>query len=103
MRSLKMVASALRWTITHDPYYLNDKIKNIRYEIDLGAEKLLAAERGSEKIAVESERRRGKEFHKNFVQTRVSRCFRSVPNLLQRALLNRLKFKDEVQSTDIVD
>jgi hypothetical protein len=56
MRSLKMVASALRWTITHDPYYLNDKIKNIRYEIDLGAEKLLAAERGSEKIAVESER-----------------------------------------------
>lgn len=41
------------WTITHDPYYLNDKIKNIKYEIDLGAEKLLAAERNSEKIAVE--------------------------------------------------
>ena len=41
------------WTITHDPYYLNDKIKNIKYEIDLGAEKLLAAERDSEKIAVE--------------------------------------------------
>jgi XisH protein len=41
------------WSITHDPYYLNDKTKNIRYEIDLGAEKLLAAERGSEKIAVE--------------------------------------------------
>jgi ferric iron reductase protein FhuF len=41
------------WTITHDPFYLNDKIKNIKYEIDLGAEKLLAAERNSEKIAVE--------------------------------------------------
>jgi hypothetical protein len=41
------------WTITHDPYYLNDKIKNIKYEIDLGAEKLLAAERDLEKIAVE--------------------------------------------------
>ena len=41
------------WTITHDPYFLNDKIKNVKYEIDLGAEKLLAAERDSEKIAVE--------------------------------------------------
>jgi hypothetical protein len=41
------------WTITHDPYFLNDKVKNIKYEIDLGAEKLLAAERDAEKIAVE--------------------------------------------------
>ena len=41
------------WTITHDPYFMNDKVKNIKYEIDLGAEKLLAAERDSEKIAVE--------------------------------------------------
>ena len=32
---------------------MNDKVKNIKYEIDLGAEKLLAAERDSEKIAVE--------------------------------------------------
>lgn len=41
------------WLITDDPYFLRDKNKNIKYEIDLGAEKLLAAERGTEKIAVE--------------------------------------------------
>lgn len=38
------------WTITHDPYVL----KTIPgQEIDLGAEKLIVAERGTEKIAVE--------------------------------------------------
>ena len=51
------------WTITHDPYYLNDKIKNIKYEIDLGAEKLLAAERDAEKIAVEI--KVSQKFHSN--------------------------------------
>jgi len=39
------------WTITHDPYPL--RVGNIGYEIDFGAEKLLAAERPGEKIAVE--------------------------------------------------
>lgn len=37
------------WTITHDPYLL--KIKP-NQEIDLGAEKLIVAERGADKIAV---------------------------------------------------
>lgn len=46
-----MVASALRQTITHDPYLLETLATTIN--VDLGAEKLLAAERGSEKIAVE--------------------------------------------------
>jgi hypothetical protein len=41
------------WTITHDPFRLIDKKANMSYEIDLGAEKLLAAERGTEQIAVE--------------------------------------------------
>jgi XisH protein len=41
------------WTITHDPMTLTDKALNIDYEIDLGAEKLIAAERGTEKIAIE--------------------------------------------------
>lgn len=41
------------WTITHDPYNIVEKDSNIDYEIDLGAEKLLGAERGAEKIAVE--------------------------------------------------
>jgi hypothetical protein len=39
------------WTITHDPYPLpyGDTV----VEIDLGAERLIAAERGNERIAVE--------------------------------------------------
>jgi hypothetical protein len=39
------------WTITDDP--LTVKIGDTRIYIDLGAERLLAAERGEEKIAVE--------------------------------------------------
>ena len=40
------------WTITHDPIRLRLRLgKNLF--VDLGAERLLAAERGTEKIAVE--------------------------------------------------
>jgi hypothetical protein len=39
------------WTITHDPYVLTFGQKDVF--VDLGAERILAAERGSEKIAVE--------------------------------------------------
>ncbi|MEZ4935019.1 MAG: element excision factor XisH family protein [Saprospiraceae bacterium] len=39
------------WTVTHDP--LTFKIGKIQVQIDLGAERLIAAERGEEKIAVE--------------------------------------------------
>jgi len=39
------------WTITHDPLYI--RTGGVEYHIDLGAEKLLAAERNGEKIAVE--------------------------------------------------
>lgn len=39
------------WLITDDPYKI--KVGGIYQEIDLGAEKLIAAERGKEKIAVE--------------------------------------------------
>lgn len=39
------------WLITDDPYKI--KVGGIYQEIDLGAEKLFAAERGTEKIAVE--------------------------------------------------
>lgn len=41
------------WLITNDPYHLSDKPAKINYEIDLGAEKWLAAEKGAETIAVE--------------------------------------------------
>jgi hypothetical protein len=40
------------WIITHDPYNL--RVEGTRnYPIDLGAEKIIAAEKGNQKIAVE--------------------------------------------------
>ncbi|MEZ4775154.1 MAG: element excision factor XisH family protein [Bacteroidia bacterium] len=45
------------WTITHDPYYL--AIGRKSFPIDLGAEKMLAAEKGLEKIVVEVKSFRG--------------------------------------------
>ncbi len=41
------------WTITQDPFRLEDKNVKMVYEADLGAEKMLAAEKGMEKIVVE--------------------------------------------------
>lgn len=49
------VRSALEkdgWTITHDPLFIKVTSK-VKMQIDLGAEKLLSAERGMHKIAVE--------------------------------------------------
>jgi hypothetical protein len=40
-----------RWTITHDPLEL--EWEEVKVKIDLAAERLIAAERGGEKIAVE--------------------------------------------------
>ena len=48
------VVNALRkdgWTITHDPFRVPWKKRTL--QIDLGAERLLAAEKGSARIAVE--------------------------------------------------
>jgi len=39
------------WEITNDPYKL--RFEGVTYDIDLGAEKVIAAEKDSEKIAVE--------------------------------------------------
>ncbi|MCB0522523.1 MAG: XisH family protein [Lewinellaceae bacterium] len=47
----KKALEADGWLITHDPLRL--KSGKVRVEIDLGAEKLIAAEKGEEKIAVE--------------------------------------------------
>jgi len=40
-----------QWNVTDDPLRLD--ISGTKFEIDLGVEQLLAAERGKEKIAVE--------------------------------------------------
>ncbi len=50
----KQVRNALQnagWTITHDPFVLKWGLRDLF--IDLGAERLFAAEKGAEKIAVE--------------------------------------------------
>lgn len=54
------------WLITHDPYTI--KVDEVGYEIDLGAEPLIAAEKDSARIAVEVKSFVGpstiNEFHK---------------------------------------
>ncbi|AQG79098.1 XisH family protein [Spirosoma montaniterrae] len=54
------------WSITHDPYSM--RVEEVGYEIDLGAEMLIAAEKGTTKIAVEIKSFAGpstiNEFHK---------------------------------------
>lgn len=60
------------WTITHDPYEL--ELGSPDYEIDLGAERMIAAQKGVEKIAVEVKSFVGKsagyEFHQAVGQYR---------------------------------
>lgn len=51
-QQVKDILIAEGWTITDDPYYIRSNNK-IQYQIDLGAEKMIAAEKDSEKIAVE--------------------------------------------------
>ena len=50
----QQVVTALKkdgWTVTHDPFKVHWKTRKLL--VDLGAEKLIAAERGTDKIAVE--------------------------------------------------
>lgn len=64
------------WKITHDPYYL-DLDDRAPMEIDLGAEKLLYAERGKERILVEVKsfinRSLTYDFHQAYGQFRIYR------------------------------
>ena len=54
------------WVITQDPYVLKDYDPD--WEIDFGAEKVIAAERGTEKIAVEAKSYLGLSFAYEFHQ-----------------------------------
>jgi XisH protein len=54
--TVKLVLEKEGWNITHDPYELRMEALNLfeaKMQIDLGAERLIAAEKGQEKIAVE--------------------------------------------------
>jgi hypothetical protein len=48
---VKLALQKEQWVITHDP--LRFKYGNVSFQVDLGAEQLVAAERNGEKIAVE--------------------------------------------------
>jgi hypothetical protein len=64
------------WSITHDHYYL-DVSDPAPMEIDLGAEKLISAERGADKILVEVKsflnRSLTYDFHSAYGQFRIYR------------------------------
>ncbi len=49
--AVKQALQKEQWTITNDP--LRFKFGNVNFQIDLGAERLVAAERAGEKIAIE--------------------------------------------------
>ena len=49
--AVKNALSKADWRVTHDPLFLN--FAQVEMYVDLGAERLLAAEKGSAKIAVE--------------------------------------------------
>ncbi len=49
--AVKQALKKEQWIITDDP--LKFKFGNVNFQVDLGAEKLVAAERAGEKIAVE--------------------------------------------------
>ena len=48
---VKNALQKIGWKVTHDPLYIPTLMR--RLEIDLGAERVIAAEKGDEKIAVE--------------------------------------------------
>ncbi|MGI0480849.1 XisH family protein [Geminocystis sp. CENA526] len=48
---LKNALEKDKWIITHDPLRL--KFGNVNFQIDLGAEKIIAAEKDKQKIAIE--------------------------------------------------
>lgn len=77
----RIVRTALEkdgWVITHDPYLIR-RMNRKPYEVDLGAEKFIAAERGTELIAVEIKSFLGSsmtyDFHAAFGQYGVYRFF----------------------------
>ncbi|MGF1676924.1 MAG: XisH family protein [Rivularia sp. (in: cyanobacteria)] len=49
--SVKQALQKEQWIITNDP--LKFKFGEVNFQIDLGAEKIIAAEKGNEKIAIE--------------------------------------------------
>jgi XisH protein len=74
------------WLITHDPYSI--EIEEVSYEIDLGAEPMIAAEKEGNKIAVEI---------KSFAGTStVSEFHRAVGQFVDYGVAMRMQEPDRV-------
>ena len=91
------------WTITHDPYLIPRNNKK-PYEVDLGGEKFIAAERGVEKIAVEVKSFIGTsmtyDFHAAFGQYNVYRFFMNDKDSIRKLFL---AIPEEVYNTFFLD
>ena len=102
------------WTITHDPYYMTIGHKSL--PIDLGAERMLAAEKGSEKIAIEVKSFRGgsqiHDFHSALGQylnyrlglqdSETSRdLYLAIPNSVYESLNEVILFQRSVEYYDL--
>ena len=82
--AVRLALEKENWVITDDPLYV--KVEGGRgLEIDIGAEKLLGAEKGGEKIAVEI---------KSFVSP-------SILNSFHEALGQYLDYRDALEENDI--
>lgn len=94
------------WTITHDPYKI--PLANRTLKADLGAEKILAAERGLEKIVVEVKSFLRDsfiyDFHEAFGQYLVYRRFINAkePERLIYMAVPEQVFIDEFTDPDVV-
>lgn len=102
------------WTITDDPYFLKIGKKNL--PIDLGAEKLIAAEKEKEQIAVEIKSFRGdskiSDFHTalgqylnykiNLVEVEANRVlYLALPSFVYEELTDLLIFERAVKHFDL--
>jgi hypothetical protein len=78
-QSVKEALEKEGWIVTHDPYLISRKTRNKPYEVDLGAEKIIIAERGLEYIAIEIKSFLGSsvtyDFHAAFGQYGIYRYF----------------------------
>lgn len=102
------------WTITDDPYFLQIGKKNL--PIDLGAEKLIAAQKDTEVIAVEIKSFRGaskiSDFHAalgqylnykiNLAHVETNRVlYLAIPNFIYEELEDLVIFKRAVEHFDL--
>jgi len=79
---VRIALQKANWIITHDPYFL--RLEGVNFPVDLGAEKMLAAEKENQKILVEV---------KSFISE-------SIPNEFHTALGQYLDYETGLEEYD---